>query len=90
MIEIYGIPEELHKCYSCVNATRFLDMIGKEYKFIPVLRKADTSVGFDYNKDDIKTLAKRAGFASLAITYPQIFIDGKHIGGYKDLREHFA
>lgn len=88
-IEVYGIPEGLgYSCYSCINAVRLLEYKGLPYTFIPVLRKADNSLGFDYERDNIHELAKRIKAPSLAIVYPQIFIDGEAIGSFKALKEY--
>lgn len=89
-IEVYGIPEELYPCYSCVNALRFLEYKKLSYTFIPVLVKADNSLGFDYNRTAIKELMDRMRTTSSAIVYPQVFIDGKHVGSFKALKEFLS
>lgn len=61
-------------CPYCVNAKQLLQSKGVEYEEILV------------DKDIIKReemLAKSNGRR----TVPQIFIDGKHIGGYDDLKK---
>lgn len=86
-IEIYGIPENLHNCYGCIHAQKFLKEQGLEYEFYPVLRPAENDLGFEYDRGRIEELAKRLRQRSLAFSYPKIFIDGKCIGGYMQLKE---
>lgn len=90
-IEVYGIDEKLGlpiRCSGCINTTRYLDMQGYEYTLYPVLLSSDNELGFDYDRERIKELAKRAKFPSLSIQYPQVFIDDEHIGGYRDMRQY--
>ncbi|UQJ94942.1 glutaredoxin [Klebsiella phage CPRSA] len=54
-IEIYGIPESLHKCYGCIEARKLLDEHGLEYEFYSVLKPANNSVGFDYDHPALKS-----------------------------------
>lgn len=89
-IEIYGIPESLHKCYGCIEARKLLDEHGLEYEFYSVLKPANNSVGFDYDRPRIEELAKRVRSRSMAFTYPRIFVDGNFIGGYMQLKEYLG
>lgn len=84
-VEIYGIPHTLHNCWGCVHACKLLDENGIGYDFYPVLLPSDNELGFQYDRPRIEELAKRVGRRSLAFSYPQIFVDGDYIGGYKHL-----
>lgn len=86
-IEIYGIPDDLYRCYACNEAKRLLESKGIPYSFIPVVSKSDNELGFDYNKETIKNLALLVnGGKSLAMSYPKIVVDGSYIGGYNSLQ----
>lgn len=86
-IEIYGIPEELHRCYGCISAFNFLKEKGIEYVFYPVLLKSGNDLGFEYDRKRIEELKKRTNNRNLSFQYPRIFIDGDLIGGYRQLKE---
>ena len=86
-VEIYGIPLEVYQCYGCEGARKLLNSNSIPYTFYDVVRKVDNDLGFEYDRPRIEELAKRAGFNSLRIVYPQIFVNGVHIGGYKHLKE---
>ena len=58
-------------CNFCVKAKRTLDSLN-----IPYL---ENMVGDEYTKEDFLEAVPNAR------TVPQIFIDGKHIGGYNEL-----
>ncbi|AKA61921.1 glutaredoxin [Proteus phage vB_PmiM_Pm5461] len=88
MITIYGIPEEVGRCYSCKEAIRLCNEYGIEYKFIPVLY--NTKDGFDYHRDTIVSLAKLLNKQNLSIIYPQIFIDDKPVGGLSGLKSYIG
>ncbi|WJZ27947.1 hypothetical protein NCTGTJJY_CDS0068 [Serratia phage 92A1] len=80
MIEIYYIPEEVRRCYSCVLAKKLAESTGLEVKLYPIMHLESNNLGFDYNRETIYELMERAGFTRSAIQYPQIFIDQVHIG----------
>lgn len=86
-VEIYGIPDNLHNCYGCIHARKFLEEQGIEYSFYPVLVPANTELGFDYDRVRIDELAKRLNSRGRAFTYPRIFIDDEFIGGYAQLKQ---
>lgn len=86
-VEIYGIPENIHKCYGCIQAQKLLQEHGIEYQFYPVLKEAKNDLGFEYDRPRIEDLAKRARQRSLAFQYPRIFVDGVLIGGYMQLKQ---
>lgn len=85
-VEIYGIPESLHRCYGCVQAMKLLDLEGIPYTFHAVLVPSDNDLGFAYDRPVIEALAKRVGQKSLAFRYPRIFVDDKLIGGFLELQ----
>lgn len=86
-VEIYGIPENVHKCYGCIEAQKLLNEKGIKYVFYPVLKEAKNELGFEYDRPRIQELAKRARQRSLAFQYPRIFVDEKLIGGYLQLKQ---
>jgi glutaredoxin 3 len=59
-------------CPYCIRALRLLDSKGVEYERIPV----------DFGGENKALMVQRA---SGRTTVPQIFIDGRHIGGCDDL-----
>lgn len=89
MIEVYGIPDTVYNCWGCAASRKLLDDMGLQYTFHEVVTPVDNEIGFDYNRPKIEELAKRLGSSSLKLVYPQIFIDGEHIGGYKQLKERY-
>lgn len=60
-------------CPYCVNAKELLDSKGVEYKVV-------------YVDKDPTQLAEMLSKSNGSRTVPQIFIDGKHIGGFSDLK----
>ncbi len=60
-------------CPYCVNAKELLDAKGLEYKIV-------------YVDKDPTQLAEMLSKSNGSRTVPQIFIDGKHIGGFSDLK----
>lgn len=87
MIEIYGIPDNVYRCWGCHESRKLLDSLNIKYQFHEVIRSVDNELGFEYNRPKIEELANRLNVKSLRFVYPQIFIDDKHIGGYKQLKE---
>lgn len=73
-IEIYGIPETVMRCPGCIAVQHLLNSLSIPYTFYPVINQ--TLSGPVYDKPLIVTLAKRAGFRSLSIRYPVVFVDG--------------
>jgi len=63
-------------CPYCVNAKNLLDSKGIEYEE----RNLETG---GWTKEQLLEAVPGAR------TVPQIFIDGKHIGGYDQLKQHF-
>lgn len=86
MVEVYGIPKDVHYCWGCQETIKLLDSLDIEYKFYAVVEKVDSELGFDYNRPRIKELAERLNCHKMSFVYPQIFVDGHYIGGYKEIR----
>jgi glutaredoxin 3 len=61
-------------CPYCIRAKRLLDSKAPGYREYPV----------DFGGPDKATMVQRSGGRT---TVPQIFIDGRHIGGCDDLME---
>ncbi|MBF84447.1 MAG: glutaredoxin [Acidobacteria bacterium] len=78
MVEIFGFDERIKKCRSCINAKRFCKVKNIDYTF--------HSVNDD---DNLKLLMSKMGLEeSRGLTMPQIFDDGKHIGGFTDFKKY--
>lgn len=88
-IEIYGIPEDVHRCAGCRAAKQLCDDRGLDYQFIPIVRVADTPLGFEYVMEAVEELKTRAGKQSAPTNYPQIFVNDKWIGSLKTFKEMF-
>lgn len=88
MIEIYYIPEEVRRCYSCVLAKELAALTGLETKMYPIMEPDDSDAGFKWNMDTIHELMRRKETYRSAISYPQVFIDGIHIGSTGALRAY--
>ena len=62
-------------CPYCVMAEKLLQNKGIEIE--------ERKIGFGWNREQLLESVPNAR------TVPQIFIDGKHIGGYEDLKKYF-
>lgn len=71
------------KCIFCDMAKRDLNKRWREGLSI-VTYNIETN---DYSKNDLMYRCQELGFTPK--TVPQIFIDGKYIGGYNELVEYF-
>lgn len=87
MIRIYGLTPDVYNCKPCNAAKQFCIDNGLEYEFIPVATKVSAT------GKPLKTMSVMKEMAELlhtdvmvaaAMTVPQIFIDGKHVGGSSD------
>lgn len=83
-IEIYGIPETVMRCPGCMSVTKLLKELNAPFTFYEVITKTDTIA---YDKPLIVSLAKRAGFTSLNIRYPVIFVDNVRQRNIKAFKE---
>ena len=63
-------------CPFCEKAKNILKMKGLEYE--------EKTLGVNYTKEELLELVPTAK------TVPQIWIDGKHIGGCDDMAEYFG
>ena len=76
-IEVYGIPETVSRCPGCIYVRKILEGLGLPFSFYDVLSPSQDGPGFTYDRPLIVSLAKRAGFPTLNIRYPVIFVDDK-------------
>lgn len=76
-IEVYGIPETVSRCPGCIHVRKILEGLGLPFSFYDVLSPSQDGVGFTYDRPLIVSLAERAGFPTLNIRYPVIFVDDK-------------
>lgn len=70
---IYGRTEPA--CQYCEKAKMLLEIKGIDYTFV--------NVGTDITKDQLLEIVPGAR------SVPQIFLEGKYIGGFDKLKEHF-
>lgn len=89
LVEIYGIPADLHRCLGCESTIRVCDLNGVDWQLKPIVYKVDTPLGFDYNRPIIDELKTRAKMGKTPTNYPHIFVDGVYIGGYLKFKAHF-
>lgn len=62
-------------CPYCVMAQKLLESKG--------IQIDERKIGFGWNREQLLESVPNAR------TVPQIFLDGKHIGGYEDLKKYF-
>jgi len=85
MFKVYGYIPSVYNCAPCLNSKRLLDAKGYEYEFISVAdSKGET--GPVLNEPVIAELESLLGTRRL--TMPQIFHDGKHVGGFDQLKDY--
>ena len=91
-VTIYSITD----CGWCERSKTLLDLMGCKYTEVLTDAKKKEVVCEDdgceavYEKRKVlDDLAEKHGLERMT-TYPQIFIKGKHVGGFKELREYFA
>lgn len=63
-------------CPYCVQAKQLLSIKGIEFE--------ERKIGDGYTKEDLLEAVPSAR------SVPQIFLDGNHVGGFTELRAHFA
>lgn len=83
-IELYGIPEEVGRCYGCRRVKSLFDDLQLDYSYNKVMVNTDT--GVQYDRPLIVSLASRLGQTSLNIAYPVIFIDNIRVKNFTDLK----
>lgn len=86
MFKVYGYVPSVYNCAPCMNAKRLLDAKKYEYEFISVADKTTESGKPILNNDVLLELQKLTGTRSMSM--PQIFHDGKHVGGFDQLRDY--
>lgn len=86
MFKIFGYVPAVYNCAPCMNAKRLLDARAIPYEFVSVA-DAKTDSGKPIIKNEVlDEIQKLSG--SRPLSMPQIFHDGKHIGGFDQLREY--
>lgn len=88
MIEVYGFDSALHRCAACEALKELFSERGLDYTLYPVMIPAENDLGFDYNRPVLDGLYARLGYK--ITRFPQVFIDGVHIGGYFDVRNYYG
>lgn len=73
-IEIFGIEESQWRCPSCVASKRICEEANVPYTFTGVVQRDEEGYPV-FDRDQLTELAKRAGFKSLKIRYPVIFVN---------------
>ncbi len=84
-IDLYGIPEEVGRCYGCRRIKGLFDDLELKYSYNKVMLKTDD--GIEYDRPLIVSLASRLNQKSLNIAYPVIFIDNIHIKNFNHLKD---
>lgn len=83
MLEIYGWDAEDFRCVPCLKAKRLAESRGMQFNFIP-LAKHNISEEHKINREDLE---RRMQENCIELkTLPQVFFDGKHIGGFDDFK----
>lgn len=62
-------------CNWCVKAKQLMNQLGMTY--------TEYKLGVDYTREKLRELVPE----NLPLTVPQIFVEGKRIGGYEDFAE---
>jgi glutaredoxin 1 len=65
-------------CPYCVKAKELVETTGLNYKYIDIVAKG-------YTKKDLEVYT-----GCKVETVPQIFVDGKHIGGYTEFEDYLT
>lgn len=88
-IEIFGFSPEVYNCNPCNNAKRLCEQKGWEYEFISVADKVSSTGKPIIRSDVMEEMRKRFNTDNLlGMTMPQVFIDGKSIGGFDQFRQY--
>lgn len=86
MFTVYGYEPSVYNCPPCINSKRLLDARQQKYDFVSVAKTKDASGAPVLDETVVGTLESLLGTRRL--TMPQIFHDGKHVGGFDQLREY--
>lgn len=85
MFKIYGYTPSVYNCAPCLNSKRLLDAKKHPYEFVSVADSVEDGKPV-LNEAVIDELEALVG--TRRMTMPQIFHDGKHVGGFDQLREY--
>ncbi|QHJ78899.1 MAG: hypothetical protein [Caudoviricetes sp.] len=94
-IEIFGYDPAIYTCAPCINAKRLTQMkidagMKLDVSFISIAKSKTASGKPVIDMTVGSELCKRLQRASImGMTMPQIFVDGRSIGGFSELREFF-
>ena len=71
------------QCVYCEWAKNLLEDNSVDYE--------ERNVSQDWNTDDMRDFLKESPYVdpSARVTMPQIFLDGKYIGGFSELNKYF-
>lgn len=84
MLEIFGWDPDDFRCVPCLKAKRLAETRGLIYDFIPLAKEKITE-SHALNREDLE---RRMHENEIELkTLPQIFFDGKLIGGFDDFKE---
>lgn len=86
MFKVYGFSPSVYNCAPCMNAKRLLDAKRHEYEFVSVAEYKGEDGRPVLTESVVDELESLLGTRSL--TMPQIFHNGKHVGGFDQLREY--
>lgn len=86
MFKIYGYIPSVYNCAPCLNSKRLLDAKKHEYEFVSVADSKGEDGKPVLNEAVVDELEALTG--TRRMTMPQIFHDGKHVGGFDQLREY--
>lgn len=88
-VEVFGVDKNIFKCSGCMIAEDILKEADIPYDFFSVIQNLSDEGIPTYDRKMIQQLAERAGFNSLSISYPVIFVDDKRIL-LKNLRQYLS
>lgn len=86
MFKVYGFEPAVYNCPPCINSKRLLDAKRQQYDFVSVADTKDEGGKPVLNEIIVGELESLLGTRRLSM--PQIFHDGKHVGGFDQLREY--
>lgn len=86
MFTVYGYEPSVFNCPPCINSKRLLDARHQKYDFVSVAKSNDATGAPVLDDQVVDKLASLLG--TRRMTMPQIFHDGKHVGGFDQLREY--
>lgn len=84
-IEVYGSRMQTWRCPACYETIKLLEENSLSYEFNDVILEPQEGQ-YEYQLKTIDQLAKRLNVRHRKFVYPQIFINGDHVGGLKKLK----